>query len=46
MCVICYKPKGIAFPEERILQNCFDNNPDGAGFMWPENGKVHIRKGF
>lgn len=46
MCVIAYKPRNVAFPEERILQNCFENNPDGAGFMYPQGGKVHIRKGF
>jgi len=46
MCVIAFKPRNVAFPEERILQNCFENNPDGAGFMYPQGGKVHIRKGF
>lgn len=46
MCIICYKPLNVAFPEERILKNCFDNNNDGAGFMYVYENKVHIRKGF
>lgn len=46
MCVIAYKPEGINFPSVEILENCFENNPDGAGFMYVHNKKVHIRKGF
>ena len=46
MCIIAYKPLNVAFPEERILKNCFDNNNDGAGFMYVYENKVHIRKGF
>ena len=46
MCVIAVKPKGIAFPEEKYLKNCFANNPDGAGFMTVANKKVVIRKGL
>ena len=46
MCIIAYKPLNVAFPEERILKNCFDNNSDGAGFMYVYDNKVHIRKGF
>ena len=46
MCVIAYKPTNEAFPEERIFKNCFDNNPDGAGFMYTFNGKVYIKKGY
>ena len=46
MCVIAYKPLNIAFPEEQILKNCYDNNPDGAGFMYTFNGKVYIQKGY
>lgn len=33
-------------PKEADLRKCFENNPDGAGLMWPENGAVLIRKGF
>lgn len=46
MCVICVKRKGVAFPEEQALKNCFENNPDGAGFMYSHQGKVHIVKGL
>jgi hypothetical protein len=46
MCIIAYKPLNVAFPEEYILQNCFDNNDDGAGFMYTFNGEVHIHKGY
>lgn len=46
MCVIAYKPMNVAFPEESVLRNCFDNNPDGAGFMYAFNRKVIIRKGY
>ena len=33
-------------PSKKIFSNCFSNNDDGAGFMFPLNGKVHIEKGF
>lgn len=46
MCVICVKKKGLAFPEKKWLKNCFDNNDDGAGFMYAANGRVNIIKGF
>jgi hypothetical protein len=46
MCVIFVKPKNVAFPEEQIMQNCWDNNPDMGGFMYTYEGKVIIRKGF
>lgn len=46
MCIIAYKPLNVAFPEERVLQNCFDNNDDGAGFMYAFEGEVHIHKGY
>ena len=46
MCIIAYKPLNVAFPEEYILHNCFDNNDDGAGFMYAFNGEVHIHKGY
>ena len=46
MCVICYKPAGVDFPEVEALQNCFDTNSDGAGYMYAYKGKVYIRKGL
>ena len=46
MCIVVYKPKNIDMPSEEILRECFDRNPDGAGYMFPEDGKVIIKKGF
>ena len=46
MCIIAYKPLNVAFPEEAILQNCFNNNDHGAGFMYAFEGSVHIHKGY
>jgi len=46
MCVIAYKPQGAAMPEYEKLKNCFENNDDGAGYMFADNGKVHIVKGL
>lgn len=34
-------------PEPMTILNCFDNNDDGAGFMYRQaDGKVRIEKGF
>lgn len=46
MCIIVYKPQGKQLPSTDTLRACWDNNPDGAGIMWAENGHVSIRKGF
>ena len=46
MCVICAKPAGVEFPTVDYVYDMWCTNPDGAGFMWAEDGKVHIRKGF
>lgn len=46
MCIIAYKPENVSFPTKSILENCFNNNSDGAGFMYAYGGKVYIRKGF
>ena len=45
MCIIAYKPKGISVARH-VLETCFVNNPDGAGFMFPCEGKLLIRKGY
>lgn len=29
-----------------LLETCWQNNPDGAGFMYSQGGKVHGYKGF
>lgn len=46
MCIIVAKPAGIRMPDRLILQNCFTNNPDGAGIMLASRGKVYGFKGF
>lgn len=46
MCVIMVKESNVKFPEENILQNCWDNNPDMGGFMFTVNNTVHIKKGY
>lgn len=33
-------------PNEATLKECFRCNRDGAGYMFPEDGKVQIKKGF
>lgn len=46
MCIIVYKPQGRKLPSLDTLRACWDNNPDGAGIMWPDGERVNIRKGF
>ena len=46
MCIIVAKEKGIDIPSKTTLQTCFENNKDGAGFMYVKNGKVVIDKGY
>ena len=46
MCIIVAKPAGALMPDMKIIENCFSNNPDGAGIMLNHNGKVYGFKGF
>lgn len=46
MCIVIYSPKDKLVPDCEILKRCFNSNPDGAGYMYVENGKVHIKKGY
>jgi len=46
MCIIVYKPAGVKFPNDEIIENCFNHNSHGAGFMYPASDGVHIHKGF
>lgn len=47
MCIIIYKPSKIKLPSESILKSAWNNNPDGAGFMFRNiEGKIVIQKGF
>ena len=45
MCIIVVKPSSVVVSRS-ILENCFANNPDGAGYMFANEGKVLIKKGF
>ena len=45
MCIAIAKPEGRVLTQQ-TLENCFSANPDGAGFMYAENGRLHIEKGF
>lgn len=46
MCIIVAKPKNIKMPDMAILEQCFINNPDGAGMMFNHNNLVYGYKGF
>ena len=46
MCVIIVKDKNGELPKKETLQNCFERNSHGAGFMYVESGKVVIDKGY
>lgn len=46
MCIIAIKPAQAAMFDESIIRTMFSRNPDGAGYMFVEDGKVRIEKGF
>lgn len=46
MCIIAIKKQGMDMPTTETIENMWYSNPDGAGIMWNEKGKVHIEKGF
>lgn len=45
MCVIIVKPQNSRV-KYKVLEKCFARNPDGAGIMFPKDGKVVIVKGM
>jgi hypothetical protein len=45
MCIAIYKPEDKIL-SQATLKECYDSNPDGAGFMYAQNKKLHIEKGF
>ncbi len=45
MCIIAIKPAGIKPPAEKIIENMWYNNDDGAGICYPLRGHVVIDKG-
>lgn len=46
MCIIAIKPAHHKMIDETTLKTMFDTNPDGAGYMYAYNNRVHIKKGF
>ena len=46
MCIIAIKPKQQKMFDEQTIRTMFENNPDGAGYMYVYDGKVVIQKGF
>lgn len=46
MCIIVVKPHDKPMPSKAILKHCWDNNDDGAGYMFPDGKNVIIKKGF
>lgn len=46
MCIIIAKYKNGRLPKKEELKNSFEYNSDGAGFMYINNGKVVIDKGY
>ena len=46
MCIIVVSGSGVKQPTKEVLSRCFLANPHGAGFMWPEGGRVRISKGY
>ena len=45
MCIAIYKPADKILSQETLTE-CYDSNPDGAGFMYAQDKKLHIEKGF
>lgn len=46
MCIIVSKNAGIKMPSMETLRTCFNNNPDGAGFMLADGNAVYGFKGL
>ena len=46
MCIVIYKQAG-KMVDTNVLYQCWENNPDGAGFVFPaDNGQLEMRKGY
>lgn len=47
MCIIVYKQEGAKLPPYETLKTCYQNNPDGVGFMKRDNnGNITTFKGL
>jgi len=45
MCIAINKPENVLVPHN-YLEQSFLHNDDGAGFMYAQDGQLHIEKGF
>ena len=45
MCIAIYKPEGKLISQE-TLQQCYNANSDGAGYMFHKGDKLYVKKGF
>jgi hypothetical protein len=45
MCIAIYKPEGKLLSQE-TLEQCYNANSDGAGYMFHKSGKLYVKKGF
>lgn len=45
MCIIVSKPENLKLADS-VLKTCWENNDDGAGFMYAEDNRLHVQKGF
>lgn len=45
MCIIAYKPAG-EWIKRGTLEECYNSNRDGCGFMYVEDGELIIKKGY
>ena len=43
MCIAVVNPKAVTL-KKQILQNCWDNNNDGAGILYVQDNKVVAKK--
>lgn len=46
MCVIVFKPAGVAIPDYETFSLCWDTNPDGFGMCYADGQSVTIDKGY
>ena len=44
MCIIAAKPAGVNMPDDKILENMWNRNDDGAGFMYAVAGYLLAAK--
>ena len=44
MCIIAAKPAGTKMPSRDTIRTMWAGNPDGAGVMYAQDGKVRTRR--